>query len=630
MNFIRNSLYAILMGSLLTFSSFGSALPVVAHDWRGESDYNWRGSWNQDDDDDQSEYTADGYDGSDEEGVDYSDDEYLVTEDSQSDDQDEANSEYDEADESVESDSGEEIDDSEASSLDNDSTDEPIESESASPIDDESGLNDEEDSDLENQDEELSQEEIETLNEEGMQSDEAVIPEGEASTSTPPALIAPESPEPTLTGSVVTPSQATSTSSATSTPAAVMPPVMATSTTGTVQVISNNLIPNPGLQASSATATAPISWNSGSSGLNVARFQAMPIGPNGSPALETTITNYTDGDAKWHFSPIKVTPGEKYIYKNSYKSDVPSHITAQFSMASGTLSFIDLANPQSAADWTNASGEITVPPGATDMTVFHLIKQVGTLSVGDMSLVKTSGTAPLTTVSGTSTATLPNLIQGLSQQGMVTLTFDDGFASQYESAKPMLDAAGLKATYFITTGLLDDPNYMTTRQVLDLDQDGNEIGAHTRTHTDLVTLTPEQIQSEVAGSKADLETLLKKPVLTFDYPFGAYDTEVIKAVQDAGYVGARSVNPGYNNSSSDKFLLNDQHLESDVTANQAKQWIDQALANKEWLIMEIHDQNADGTEWSNSPDTLQAIIDYLKEKQASVVTLIQGLQLMDK
>ncbi len=50
---------------------------------------------------------------------------------------------------------------------------------------------------------------------------------------------------------------------------------------------------------------------------------------------------------------------------------------------------------------------------------------------------------------------------------MVTLTFDDGFLSQYTNARPILDAANFKAGFYIITTepQSGDSDYMTWAQI---------------------------------------------------------------------------------------------------------------------------------------------------------------------
>ena len=62
-----------------------------------------------------------------------------------------------------------------------------------------------------------------------------------------------------------------------------------------------------------------------------------------------------------------------------------------------------------------------------------------------------------------------------------------------------------------------------------------EIGAHSVTHAALSTLSPDAQRSEIAQSKAQLEALLARPVLSFAYPFGDQGVDTAALVRDAGF-----------------------------------------------------------------------------------------------
>jgi hypothetical protein len=64
------------------------------------------------------------------------------------------------------------------------------------------------------------------------------------------------------------------------------------------------------------------------------------------------------------------------------------------------------------------------------------------------------------------------------------------------------------------------------------------IGAHTMTHPALATLPPEAQQHEIRESKACLEALLGRPVLSFAYPHGSSTPEAVASLAQAGFTYA--------------------------------------------------------------------------------------------
>jgi peptidoglycan/xylan/chitin deacetylase (PgdA/CDA1 family) len=62
-----------------------------------------------------------------------------------------------------------------------------------------------------------------------------------------------------------------------------------------------------------------------------------------------------------------------------------------------------------------------------------------------------------------------------------------------------------------------------------------EIGAHSVTHAALSTLSPGAQRTEIGGSKAQLEALVGRPVLSFAYPFGDQASNTAALVREAGF-----------------------------------------------------------------------------------------------
>jgi peptidoglycan/xylan/chitin deacetylase (PgdA/CDA1 family) len=127
----------------------------------------------------------------------------------------------------------------------------------------------------------------------------------------------------------------------------------------------------------------------------------------------------------------------------------------------------------------------------------------------------------------------------------VLLTFDDGYADLVEFAFPVLRRHGFGAVVYIVTGQLGGTNtwdeergfgtirLMTAKQITDWALKGIEFGAHSRTHADLTTLDAEGIKEEVLGSRNELASLLGSRVISFAYPYGHYNQDVLDCVRVA-------------------------------------------------------------------------------------------------
>lgn len=121
---------------------------------------------------------------------------------------------------------------------------------------------------------------------------------------------------------------------------------------------------------------------------------------------------------------------------------------------------------------------------------------------------------------------------------VVVLTFDDGTISQYNHALPELDKYGFKAVFSIMTVTLDKPGYMSREQVKQLSDRGHVIANHTWDHHNVTKYKAEDWSIQLTRPGADLDRITGKPVHYFVYPFGAWDTTVIRKLKEHGYKGA--------------------------------------------------------------------------------------------
>jgi peptidoglycan/xylan/chitin deacetylase (PgdA/CDA1 family) len=81
---------------------------------------------------------------------------------------------------------------------------------------------------------------------------------------------------------------------------------------------------------------------------------------------------------------------------------------------------------------------------------------------------------------------------------------------------------------------------MDRAEMLCLNAQGFEIGAHGVSHPNLPHCDKEQLAGEVESSKECLEDDLGKQVSMFAYPNGRHNANVIASVKRAGFVGART------------------------------------------------------------------------------------------
>jgi peptidoglycan/xylan/chitin deacetylase (PgdA/CDA1 family) len=127
----------------------------------------------------------------------------------------------------------------------------------------------------------------------------------------------------------------------------------------------------------------------------------------------------------------------------------------------------------------------------------------------------------------------------------VVISFDDGYRGQYVYARPELRKLGWPGVLSAISGRVGQPAAeLSDSMVQTMIEDGWELDSHTVHHLDVTTLGPSQLRSEIAGSRTDLEQRFHQPVNFFCYPGGRYDAQAVKAVKDAGYLGATTEDEG--------------------------------------------------------------------------------------
>lgn len=164
----------------------------------------------------------------------------------------------------------------------------------------------------------------------------------------------------------------------------------------TFKLLVENLLLNlnPSMETASTTdATQPAHWLQGGWGAGTPTFTWLSTDAHtGTHSLQLQVTGLVagGGDRKWYFEDIPVTPGSSYTYSDWYKADVATNVTVRLTREDSTVTYLDLGNVASAAEWTACSKDFTVPADGSpvvSLTVFHCLIQSGTLTTDDVSIL---------------------------------------------------------------------------------------------------------------------------------------------------------------------------------------------------------------------------------------------------
>jgi peptidoglycan/xylan/chitin deacetylase (PgdA/CDA1 family) len=237
--------------------------------------------------------------------------------------------------------------------------------------------------------------------------------------------------------------------------------------------------------------------------------------------------------------------------------------------------------------------------------------------------------------------------QNSTPAARISFTFDDGLASTYSNAAPILAQYGLTGTEYIPTSCIassgtcpenSSASYMTWPQVQALQNSyGWEIGSHSVNTPCLassaltdpadcpnpVPLTTAQIDAELANSQS---TLASYGINATDFapPFGDYNANVIAQIAKY-YASMKQFKNAANSPNtwpySDYYLQDYPVLETTTPVSGVETAINNAITNNQWLILTFHDilskpsRNPDNYEYGTAE--LAQIAAYVQSEQAA-------------
>ncbi|GAA3862224.1 hypothetical protein GCM10022381_03050 [Leifsonia kafniensis] len=122
---------------------------------------------------------------------------------------------------------------------------------------------------------------------------------------------------------------------------------------------------------------------------------------------------------------------------------------------------------------------------------------------------------------------------------VITLTFDDANADQLTAAS-IMKTNGLHGTFYIPSGYVNQPGYLTVANLQTLVAGGNEIAGHTVTHPDLATLPTAEATRQVCNDRVNLSNWGFR-ITSFAYPFASLTPATETIVKNCGYNSARGL-----------------------------------------------------------------------------------------
>jgi peptidoglycan/xylan/chitin deacetylase (PgdA/CDA1 family) len=246
----------------------------------------------------------------------------------------------------------------------------------------------------------------------------------------------------------------------------------------------------------------------------------------------------------------------------------------------------------------------------------------------DLGLLNTNQATPLPAF--IDRAVDSNTPTKIFQEPLISITFDDGWETDYSIAAPLLMKDGIRSTHYLVTGLLGDPAYMSLDQVKALKSSGQQIACHTVTHADLSVIPATQLNSELEGCRQFFLHEDLGDTKDFAAPYGRTNPTAT-AVINQFFRSARNTDGDISNGVNDADLnlpsnFNARNIigvtvRNTTTIAELKQAVQYTIEHKAWLVLTYHQADEEGSKFGLSAPSLKKQLDYLSSTPVRIVTV---------
>ncbi len=158
-------------------------------------------------------------------------------------------------------------------------------------------------------------------------------------------------------------------------------------------------------------------------------------------------------------------------------------------------------------------------------------------------------------------------VSSLNKRNFI-MTFDDGYKDLISNCLPLLKKYNFKATCFLVSDKIgkindwDEENKnIITKKIMDKSdihiwiKNGMKIGSHSKNHKKLTKIDHDELSNEIANSKIDLEKLIGDEIISFCYPYGKFNLDVINEVKKNYRYALTTLRSRYDPNKHDKYLI---------------------------------------------------------------------------
>jgi len=216
---------------------------------------------------------------------------------------------------------------------------------------------------------------------------------------------------------------------------------------------------------------------------------------------------------------------------------------------------------------------------------------------------------------------------------MISFCFDDVTDTALSVGAQLLEARGLRGTFFVCAGLLGETGHMgayaTRDQVVRAATAGHEIGCHTYSHLDCGKAGAKDIAHDLDRNRGALAALGVAEPITFAFPFGDVSAQAKRVAGDRFRL-CRALHHGVIKPGADLNQAPAVGIEGEDGEAVARRWMQTAARQGAWLILYTHILGGDPSAFGCSVEGFTRLVDEAVAGGFDIVTVERGAAILDQ
>lgn len=210
---------------------------------------------------------------------------------------------------------------------------------------------------------------------------------------------------------------------------------------------------------------------------------------------------------------------------------------------------------------------------------------------------------------------------------VISISCDDGVATDLEKIIPALDEFNVKASFAVCSQLIDTPGYLTRKDLAALSRAGHEAASHMDVHVPVTSRPPNEVGLAMLHSKDAIQSMTNTMPTSLVYPYGLNDRKVRSRAHQHFACGVTTW-LGINNGIFNRYAIRRVPFGSFTKPghNQFRHYertLQAAIDGQAWLVWMIHSASQDHDAYQT--ECLRRLIDRALSAGAQIRPIREAL-----